>query len=381
MRAYLIVLLVAGAVSYLTTPAVRWAALRVGAVDVPNDRKVHTTPTPTMGGLAMYAALFAGLAVAWVLPEFRDLFRTSSEPLGVLGAGTVLVILGVVDDNRPMRAPTKLAAQTVAAGVLVLFGVQIFYFWLPGVGVVSLSSDLAALLTVVWTIAVVNAVNLIDGLDGLAAGVVAIAAVSFFIYAYQSAGGEPTTAGLLTVIVAGACAGFLRHNWHPAKIIMGDTGAYLLGAIMASATVSGIGRTTEPQFIDVAGFIVPVLLPLMVLAIPLADAGFAVLRRVRDRRPVFHPDKQHIHHWLLDMARSYRQAVGVMYLWSAMLAAAALVLALGPGLVWRVLSIAIAAALVASIMTLPRLMRRRSVLRVVREDEGARGRTQRAGDL
>lgn len=218
MRAYLIVLLVAGAVSYLTTPAVRWAALRVGAVDVPNDRKVHTTPTPTMGGLAMYAALFAGLAVAWVLPEFRDLFRTSSEPLGVLGAGTVLVILGVVDDNRPMRAPTKLAAQTVAAGVLVLFGVQIFYFWLPGVGVVSLSSDLAALLTVVWTIAVVNAVNLIDGLDGLAAGIVGIAAAAFALYSDRlfDQGLLPNASNsispLIAVIVLGMCLGFLDRK-------------------------------------------------------------------------------------------------------------------------------------------------------------------------
>jgi UDP-GlcNAc:undecaprenyl-phosphate GlcNAc-1-phosphate transferase len=143
---------------------------------------------------------------------------------------------------------------------------------------------------------------------------------------------------------------------------MGDAGSMLLGLLLASATVSGISRTTEPKFIDVAGFVVPVLLPIFVLAIPLADAGLAVMRRVRGRRPVFHPDKQHIHHWLLDMARSHRQAVLVMYMWSAMLVAAALTLALGPGEVWRIVSGAIAGATVLSIVVVPRMLRRRQAV-------------------
>jgi len=154
--------------------------------------------------------------------------------------------------------------------------------------------------------------------------------------------------------------GFLPHNFNPARIFMGDSGAYLLGLILASATVSGISRTTEPQFIDVAGFIVPVLLPVFVLAIPLADASFAIMRRVRGRRPVFHADKQHIHHWLLEMARSHRQAVLIMYLWSTMLAAAALILALGPGVFWRAVSGGIVLALVVTILVFPRLFRHRA---------------------
>jgi UDP-GlcNAc:undecaprenyl-phosphate/decaprenyl-phosphate GlcNAc-1-phosphate transferase len=358
VKPFLIVFAVATAVSYLATPVVRWLAARSGAVDIPNDRKVHSEPTPTMGGVAMYIALLAALATAWVLPDFRQLFRESSEPLAILGGATVLMIVGVIDDVRGMRAPTKLAGQLLGAGVLVIGGVQIFYFWLPSVGVISLSTELSALITVIWTIAVINSVNLIDGLDGLASGVIAIAAAAFFAYAYHTTSDAVTTAELITAIIAGLCIGFLPHNFNPARIFMGDAGSMILGLLLSSATVSGISRTTEPKFIDVAGFVIPVLLPIFVLAIPLADAGLAILRRVRGRRPVFHPDKQHIHHWLLDMARSHRQAVLVMYLWSAMLAAAALSLALGPGVVWRVVAAVIGTALGASIIVLPRLLRR-----------------------
>jgi UDP-GlcNAc:undecaprenyl-phosphate GlcNAc-1-phosphate transferase len=377
VKPFIIVFAVAAGVSFLLTPVVRHMAARLGAVDVPNDRKVHSEPTPTMGGVAMYIAFVAALATAWALPDFRELFRESSEPLGILGAATVLIILGVIDDVRGMKAPTKLAGQALAAGVLVLGGVQVFYFWLPGVGVLSLSTELSAIITVLWTIAVINAVNLIDGLDGLAVGVTTIAAAGFFVYAFRTTEGIATTAELITAIVIGAGLGFLRHNFHPARIFMGDTGSMLLGLLLASATVSGISRTTDPKFIDVAGFVVPVLLPIFVLAIPLADASLAIMRRVRGRRPVFHPDKQHIHHWLLDMARSHRQAVLVMYLWSAMMATAALVLALGPGVAWRIVAGAITVALVASIVVLPRYLRGRGggTLVVVGADgpAGARG--------
>lgn len=359
MRPFLIVFAVAAAVSYAATPLVRRAAIKAGAVDVPNDRKVHAEPTPLLGGVAMYVAMLAGLVTALALPDFRALFRASSEPVGVVLAATALVLLGVIDDVRGMRATTKLAGQLFAAGVLVLGGVQIFYFWLPGVGVLSPSADFSALLTVLWTVALVNAVNLVDGLDGLAVGVTTIAAGAFFLYAYQATpNDEHTTAELLTVIVLGVGVGFLRHNFSPARIFMGDAGSMLLGLLLASATVSAISRTTEPQFIDVAGFVIPALLPLIVVAIPLADAAFAVMRRVAGRKPVFHADKQHIHHWLLDMAGSHRRAVLVMYLWSFLLAASALVLALGPGLGWRIVSFAIAGALVLSVLTLPRALRR-----------------------
>jgi UDP-GlcNAc:undecaprenyl-phosphate/decaprenyl-phosphate GlcNAc-1-phosphate transferase len=355
---YLVVLAVAAGVSFLATPLVKRFATRVGAVDVPDDRKVHTTPTPTLGGLAIFAGVLAGLGVARMMGDFKPLLATSSEPIGVLMAGAAMVALGTVDDVRGMKASTKLAGQIAATGILILAGVQVFYFWLPGAGLISLGSDMSALITVVWTILVINAVNLIDGLDGLAAGVAAVAATALFAYTFRSTGGAPSTAGLLAALVIGSCIGFLPHNFNPAKIFMGDSGSLLLGMLLASATVSGVGRTLEPDLSDVAGLIIPVLLPIFVLAVPLADTAFAVLRRIRGRRPLAMPDKRHIHHWLFEMAGSHRQAVLVMYLWSGMLAASATVLALVRGSTGKALGIALGALLLVSLLIVPRMLRR-----------------------
>ena len=375
MWPFALVFVVAAGVSFVATPLVRRVAVRINAVAIPDDRKVHREPMPYGGGVAMYLGFIAAMLVAWSVPHFRELFRGSTEPIGAIVAATVLVAVGVIDDMRDIPARTRLAGQLLAAGVLVLSGVQIFYFWIPGLGVISLSSDLSAVVTVLWTIAVINAVNLIDGLDGLAAGVTAIAAISFFVYAFGTANGTVTTeilmAELLTAVVAGAALGFLKHNFNPARIFMGDAGAYLLGLLLATATVSGISRTTEPKFVDVAGFVIPVLLPILVLAIPLADVGFAVLRRMRGRKPVFHADKEHIHHWLLEMASSHRQAVLVMYLWSTMIAGASLTLALGPGLIWRIVSGLIVVALIATVLVIPRASRRGRALTLVRSAEEA----------
>ena len=360
MFSYLIVFAVAAGVSFLATPLVRRSAMRLGAVDVPDDRKVHTTPTPSLGGIALFIGVAAGLAVAWIIGDFRELFRTSSEPLGVIGAGAAMVALGTVDDVRGMKASTKLAGQVAGTGILILAGVQVFYFWVPGAGLVSLSADMSALITVMWTILVINALNLIDGLDGLAAGVSAIAAAALFAYTYRSGEGDPTTAGLLAVLVIGSCIGFLPHNFNPARIFMGDSGSMLLGLLLASSTVSGVGRTLEPDLSDVAGLIVPVLLPIFVLAVPLADTAFAVLRRVRGRRPLAMPDKRHIHHWLFDMASNHRQAVLVMYMWSGLLAGSATVLSLVDGALGRVLGLGLAGALVVTIVFVPRMLRRGS---------------------
>ena len=358
MGPYLVVFAIAAGVSFLTTPLVKRLAARVGAVDVPDDRKVHSTPTPTLGGLALFAGVIAGIGVARLMGSFSPLFETSSEPIGVLVAGAAMVGLGVVDDVRGMKASTKLAGQIAATGILIFAGVQVFYFWLPGAGLLSLSPDMSALITVVWTILVINAVNLIDGLDGLAAGVAAIAAAALFAYTFRSTGGAPSTAGPLAVLVIGSCVGFLPHNFIPARIFMGDSGSLLLGMLLASATVSGVGRTLEPDLSDVAGLIIPVLLPIFVLAVPLADTAFAVLRRIRGRHPLAMPDKRHIHHWLFDMAGSHRQAVLVMYMWSAMLAASATVLGLVPGALGKAVGITLGAALIITILVVPRVLRR-----------------------
>jgi len=328
MRAYLTVFVATALVTTSMTPLVRRLALRVGAIDYPSDRKVHATPTPTIGGLAMLLGVLAGVGVAWLTPTLRPAFRFSSQLQGALYAAVAVAVLGVIDDLRTLSAPAKAAGQILAAGLLVLNGVELLFFWVPKQGVISLGADLAVPLTILWVLVLVNAVNLIDGLDGLAAGIVAIAAASFFVYSYR----VPPTSGsavlqaapVLCAVVAGACVGFLPWNFHPARIIMGDTGSMLLGMLLAAATVSAIGRTLQPTGHDLAAFSIPVLIPVLVLAVPLLDVALAIARRLRNRRPVFAPDKAHIHHQLREIGHSHRQAVLLMYLWSAVLAGSAL---------------------------------------------------------
>jgi UDP-GlcNAc:undecaprenyl-phosphate/decaprenyl-phosphate GlcNAc-1-phosphate transferase len=326
--AYLGVFLVTAIAGLIATPLVRRLALRFGAIDRPSDRKVHPRPTPTLGGLALWFACLVGLGAAGLMPAFRGLFEVSSEPLGVVLAGSVIVALGSYDDVRGLSVPAKVAGQVLAGGLLILNGVQLLYFWFPGLGLLSLSPDLAVPLTLIWVLAMVNAVNLIDGLDGLAAGVVAIAAAAFLAYAVSSSEAiyaGPSPASLLCTIVAGAAVGFLPYNFNPARIFMGDSGSMLLGLVLAAATISGVGRTFAPtNYTDLAALAIPVAIPLLVLAVPFVDVVWAILRRLRRGRPVYTPDKEHIHHRLLEIGHTHRQAVLLMYLWSALLASSAL---------------------------------------------------------
>ncbi len=359
MLSYIAVFLVTAGAAFVATPLIRRLAVRIGAIDRPSDRKVHPKPTPTLGGLAMWLACLAGLAAAYLMPAFDEAFELSSEPLGVVLAGTAIVALGSYDDLRGIAVPAKIAGQILAGGLLILAGVQLFYFWIPGLGVLSLGPDLAVPLTIIWVVAMINAVNLIDGLDGLAAGVVAIAAAAFFTYAFGS--GEPifagpSPAGLFSVIVAGAALGFLPHNFNPAKIFMGDSGSMLLGLMLAAATISGVGRTDAPTNTDLAALAIPVAIPLLVLAVPFTDVIWAIARRIRRRKPVYRPDKEHIHHRLLEIGHTHRQAVLLMYLWSALLASLALAITFirSPALVAMVI-VAIAAILVGT--AAPRMRR------------------------
>jgi len=312
------------------TPLVRLLSLRLGAVDQPSDRKVHPRSTPTNGGIGILLGTLVGMGVAHLIPSLRPVFRESSELQGALLAVLVITAVGVVDDLRTLSAPAKVAGQVLAAGLLILNSVEILFFWFPGQGVVSLGSDLAVPLTIAWVLIMVNAINLIDGLDGLAAGIVAIAAIAFFAW-IQSTPATPsvfetsaTTAALLSAIAAGGAIGFLPYNFHPAKIFMGDSGAMQLGLLLAAATISGVGRTIQPTRGDIAAFSIPVLIPAIVLAVPLADVLLAVIRRMRHGRPVFAPDKEHIHHQLMVIGNTHRRAVLTMYFWSALLAGAAL---------------------------------------------------------
>jgi UDP-GlcNAc:undecaprenyl-phosphate GlcNAc-1-phosphate transferase len=361
VRPYLLVFAVSAGVTFVTTPVVRRLSVRLGWIDHPSDRKVHPAPTPTAGGIAMYLGVVVGLLVGRVIPFLSSLYETTSELDAAIVASTAVVVLGVVDDTRGVSALGKLAGQVLVAGSVVLLGVQLLYFYFPGQGVLSLSPDLAVPLTVLWIVALMNAVNLVDGLDGLAAGMVAIAATAFFAYMVRTPGGgevEASVAALLASIVAGVALGFLPWNRHPARIFMGDSGSLLLGLLLAISTISGVGRNLEgPSGGDLAVIAIPVVVPLLVLAVPLLDVVLAIVRRMRRGIGIAHADKEHIHHRLMDIGHSHRQAVLLMYLWGALISICALVVAFVDGRA-IVAAVLVAAVLVATV--LPRLIRDRS---------------------
>ena len=271
---------------------------------------------------------------------------------------------GAIDDKRGTSALAKFTAQVFIAGILVITGVQLAYFWIPGaIGIVVVTGGLAVPLTILWVAVVANAVNLIDGLDGLAAGMVAIAAGAFFIYMYRapSTFGHASSAALLSVITVGVCVGFLPWNFHQAKIFMGDSGSMLLGMLLSIATISGVGRNPyPPSGGDLAVIAIPILVPLLVLAVPLLDVILAVTRRVWRDQEIGHADKGHLHHRLLLIGHSHRQAVLLMYLWSALISAGALAVGLIDGRL-EVGAILVVAAALFLVTALPRLMGQRKV--------------------
>jgi UDP-GlcNAc:undecaprenyl-phosphate GlcNAc-1-phosphate transferase len=329
--AYLVAGFIALVITYVTTPVVRWAAVRLNVIDRPSDRKVHARPTPTLGGAALFAGMLGAGAAAYFMADFRQVFVISSETLGMAAAAVVIFALGAVDDLRVLPAPVKLAGQIFASGILFLAGVKMQFVLLPD-SIISLGEDVSVLVTVLWLVTMINAVNLIDGLDGLAAGIGAIAAACFFVYTFelerQNLLGPAPSAPLAAIIIVGACLGFLRHNFYPAKIFMGDSGAMLLGLLLGATTVVGVGKQPLQDGSEVFLAYFPLLIPLMVLALPIMDTCFAVIRRARRRRSILQADKQHIHHRLMDLGHGHRQAVIVMYVWSALAAGAGLAFSL-----------------------------------------------------
>ncbi|HEX2088414.1 MAG TPA: MraY family glycosyltransferase [Actinomycetota bacterium] len=363
MVRYLAVFLATAGAVLLATPLVRRMAVRLGAIDRPSDRKVHPKPTPTLGGIAILVGVLIGLGVAYLIPSFRSLYHQSLELQGTLIAAVVITGIGVLDDTRTLSVPAKVAGQLLAAGLLILNGVELLFFWFPTQGVISLGSDLSVPLTALWILTMVNGVNLIDGLDGLAAGIVTIAALAFFTWVFVSPplGVQPlSTAALLSAVAAGAALGFLPYNFYPAKIFMGDSGAMLLGIVLASATLSGVGRTVQPSGGDIAAFSIPVLIPMIVLAVPLVDVALAIIRRMRKGRAVFAPDKEHIHHQLREIGHTHRQAVLTMYFWSILLAGSALAVAFINGRLVVGSILIVAAALFVATLVPARLRRRRA---------------------
>lgn len=328
LGSYLLIGTVAAVTTFLATSAVRRIAPRLGWVYLPNDRTVHTEPLPDVGGLAMFVGFVVALGTAWALNDFEPLFASNSEPLGVLIAAAIIFGVGFVDDIREISAPAKVAGTVLAGLALVWFGVVMFSFRLPYLGVTVLSDDLKPLITVLWLIGMSQAINLIDGLDGLAAGVVAIAAGAFFLYSNELTERgllEPGNIGpLFAVIAVGVCVGFLPHNFNPARIIMGDGGALLLGLLLAVSTsvVGGRADSFETEFIGTTYFfLAPIAIPLLILGVPIFDTIFAIVRRATGRRALAEADKGHLHHRLINLGHGHRRSVLILWAWTALLSA------------------------------------------------------------
>ncbi len=364
MREYLLVLFVAAAVTHLLTPVARRFALGIGAMTEVRDRDVHDTPTPRLGGLAMYAGVVVAFLVARALPALQSVF-TYSDVKAVLVAGGVMVLVGFADDVWGLDALAKLAGQVVAAGVMVLLGLQLLTLSLPFVGALALGPE-AVPMTVLLALLTINAINFVDGLDGLAAGVGAIAALAFFAFSYALSSGAITegvaqqrisSPTLIAVVLAGVCLGFLPHNFNPARVFMGDTGAMLIGLMLAAAVVSLTGQFNYQNLPAGASLpvLLPLLLPLAVLAVPLVDLLLAVVRRTRAGRSPFAPDKAHLHHRLLEIGHSHRRAVLIMYFWTALLAFGGVAFSFSDGPVPVLTSMAVLAVVAYVAVRLPRL--------------------------
>ena len=325
MRDYILTLLVAAAVTYMLTPLVRRVAIRFGAMHAPRERDMHTVPVPRMGGVAMYAGLAVGLLVADQIPQLRSSIASTGMVPGLLLAGGLLVAIGVVDDRWGMPALAKLAGQVAAGAILVATGTQLDWLPLPGSRTFAPTPDQSTLLTILVVVATINAVNFIDGLDGLAAGIVAIAAVSFLIYYYTMTKVVGVSAlaapALASAILTGVCLGFLPHNFHPARIFMGDTGAMLLGLVLAYAPISSITSLDPAVLLSKVNRypeVMPLLLPVVILVIPYGDMLLAVIRRTRAGLSPAAADSKHLHHRLVAIGHSQRASVLVMYLWAAL---------------------------------------------------------------
>lgn len=316
----------AALVTFLATPAVRVLATARGWVAMPNARKVHTKPTPDVGGIAMFAGFVVAMFMAWRMDRFSPLFDGNSEPLGIVIGALIMIYIGVRDDVREVSPPARILATVLAGMVLVWFGVTMFYFRVPFAGVLQLSSDWIPIVTVVWLLVMTQAINLIDGLDGLAAGIVAIGSTSFFIYSRHLSDlrllSEPNAGPLVAIITVGVCVGFLPFNANRATIFMGDGGAYLLGFLVAVST-SVVGGRADPVTQGFSGqtyfFLAPLAIPLIILGVPIFDTLFAILRRVSRRQSFSTADKGHLHHRLINLGHGPRRAVAILWLWTALL--------------------------------------------------------------
>ena len=378
MRQYVFTILLTATISLVLSWVVWRLSLRFKLYPGIRERDVHKTPTPRLGGIAMYLAIIAAFAVSAAMPYFSIIWDDPVTMYSIIGAMTLIVVVGIADDVWDLDWMIKLGAQFAAAGIIAWFGgLQILSLPIGGMTVVS--SWLSLTLTLFAIVIVMNAVNFIDGLDGLVAGVCLIANGIFFVYSYllvrdTGASSYFNLASFIAAVLIGVCLGFLPLNWSPAKLFMGDSGALVLGLLMATSAIAITGQI-DPAIIDqpdrlgrsqLLSAFVPILLPVVIVLLPLLDFGLAVIRRMGAGKSPFSPDRKHLHHRMLDMGHSDRGAVLVFYAWTAIVGFSMLLMYVfsvyvTPGDYWPGIVFGVAGVIACLVVTfLPTARRRRA---------------------
>ena len=367
MRAYLLMMLISAVVTFFGTFFVLKLAHKYKIYPAIRSRDVHTRPTPRLGGVAMFAGFLVTVVIAGSLGWFKSVYAEPVHIIAIVAAAFLITLIGFLDDLYDLDWSLKLAGQFLVAGILAWQGVQIVSLPIGGLTIGSFGISFIA--TVFLAVLVMNAVNFIDGLDGLVAGVVFIGTAVFFAYSYLLAQQTSPTnyfnlASLLSAIVLGMCIGFLPYNWHRAKIFMGDSGAMLLGLLMATSALTVTGQI-DPQIISRGELIpafIPLILPLAILILPLLDFSLAVIRRLRAGKSPFAADREHIHHRLQDFGHSHLGSVLVFYVWTALISLTCLLFFFWPNwAVWLFLNFGLIAALTFTLW--PLIQRRRKISR------------------
>ena len=302
MKFFLIPIITCFIVSLLLTPLVKRVAIQLNAVDLPNNRKVHTTAMPRLGGFAIYISFMIGSLI--FLPTFENIWP-------ILIGGTVVAITGFVDDLKNLPPFVKLLGQILAALIPVISGITIDFITIPGGNVIEFGV-LAVPLTILWIVAITNAINLIDGLDGLAAGVSSIATLTISVLAFSL--GHPMST-LMGTVLLGSTLGFLLYNFYPAKIFMGDTGALFLGYMISLLSITGLTKSAA---------VFSLIIPMIILAVPIIDTTFAIIRRMLNKKPISSPDKFHLHHSIIRLGFTHKEAVILIYLLSGLFSLSAI---------------------------------------------------------
>ena len=381
MRVYLFIALVAACATYLFTPIVRHLAIRLGAVGEVRKRDVHTIPTPRMGGLAMLCGFLTAMLFASRLDFLQGVFRQNHQAWIVMAGAILICLLGIADDVWDLDWMLKLAGQLLIAVFVAWGGLQIIA--LPIGSLVTASPTISIAISALLIVVSINAVNFVDGLDGLAAGIVAIGGIAFGIYSYILARTSPSYASMATLLdiaMVGICVGFLLHNWHPAKLFMGDSGSMLLGYLITCASIVMTGRL-DPATVSTSIYLpafMPVLLPILVLFLPVLDMMMAIVRRLRKGQSPMHPDRMHLHHRMLRIGHSVRGAVLILWGWAALIAFGSIMLLFFTP--WHVFIVFAVAAVILTIATMaPYLNRfmRGAVEELPHDDQGELGGGER----